>query len=227
MSGDKLTLTQNDGTVATVQNTFRDLWNNRDFADVTLATVDGKQVKGHKLILGSSSSFFRDILLRNPHQHPLLYLKGVSHRELELILQFVYLGHCEVGHGDLSKFLDTGKELQINGLVEDLKLSQNPKQEVESPAPRSVQPPYKGQYGNVPPGPFHGKVQSLDPTTPGLHHHHQQYPQAPGLHTGPWPLAPSTPAPAPHTGQIAYQNSPAPFHALQTPDKICQLSTDM
>jgi hypothetical protein len=32
----------------------------------------------------------RDILRRNPHQHPLLYLKGVTHRDLESVLNFMY-----------------------------------------------------------------------------------------------------------------------------------------
>ena len=59
--------------------TFKQLWCQLDFADVTLATEDGHQVLAHKLILGSSSQFFRKNLLKNPHKTPLLYLQGVRH----------------------------------------------------------------------------------------------------------------------------------------------------
>lgn len=38
----------------------------------------------------------RHVLQRHPHQKPLLYLKDVRHRELELIIQFIYKGECQV-----------------------------------------------------------------------------------------------------------------------------------
>ena len=64
---------------------FRNLWNDQDFADVTLATVDDQQIRAHKVILSSCSQFFRNIFLMNPHQNPLLYLKGIRYKELALI----------------------------------------------------------------------------------------------------------------------------------------------
>ena len=76
---------------ANAKNTFRKLWNDLDFADVTLATADYQQIRAHKVILSSCSSFFRNILLNNPHQNPLLYLKGIKHKELVLVTQFIYL----------------------------------------------------------------------------------------------------------------------------------------
>jgi hypothetical protein len=56
---------------------------NKHFADVTLACDAGNQIEAHKVILSSSSSFFQKILLNNPHQHPLLYLKGVKFHNLQ------------------------------------------------------------------------------------------------------------------------------------------------
>ena len=73
-------------------NTFINLWNDQDFADVTLATVDGQQIKAHKVILSACSQFFRNIFVMNPHQNPLLYLKGIRYKELALVIQFNYLG---------------------------------------------------------------------------------------------------------------------------------------
>ena len=56
---------------------FRDLRQEKEFFDVTLACKDG-QLEAHKDILSSCSIFFKDILKRNPHVHPLLYMKDVK-----------------------------------------------------------------------------------------------------------------------------------------------------
>ena len=61
-------------------NTFQKLWNDQDFADVTLATVDDQQIKAHKVILSSCSELFRNIFLKNPHQNPLVYIKGIRYK---------------------------------------------------------------------------------------------------------------------------------------------------
>ena len=42
--------------------TFKELWNDQDFTDVTLVTGDDKLVSAHKIILGSSSVFFKNYL---------------------------------------------------------------------------------------------------------------------------------------------------------------------
>ena len=67
------------------QNTVRSLWKDEDFADVTLASVDDKQVKAHKAVLSSCSPFFKNILLKNPHQSPLLYLANLHSSQLKQV----------------------------------------------------------------------------------------------------------------------------------------------
>ena len=57
---------------------FKNLIKDTDFTDVTLACEDGKQIKAHKVILSACSPFFKDILIQNPHTHPLIYLKGIN-----------------------------------------------------------------------------------------------------------------------------------------------------
>ena len=54
---------------------FRELREDKDFFDVTLA-CDDEQLQAHKVILSACSPFFRTVLRRNRHEHPLLYLKG-------------------------------------------------------------------------------------------------------------------------------------------------------
>jgi len=86
-----------------------------DFHDVTLS-VGTKQLKAHKLILSSCSSFFKTILKENPHQHPLLYLRNISYEDLQAVLDFMYFGEVNVEQANLSSFLAITEELQIHGL---------------------------------------------------------------------------------------------------------------
>ena len=88
------------------------------FTDVTLVSGDGFKLEAHKTVLSSSSSFFKDILIENQHTSVLLYMRGVTHKELELLLEFTYTGECQVEAGELESFLRTGKELGVQGLLE-------------------------------------------------------------------------------------------------------------
>jgi hypothetical protein len=101
-------------------STFNILYSDQEFTDVTLVCDEDKQVKAHKVILSSSSKLFRRILLRNPHQHPLIYLKGVDYENLQLILQFMYLGQLEVEQDYLPIFIEAAKELEVNGLTDSI-----------------------------------------------------------------------------------------------------------
>ena len=61
------------------------LWTDREFADVTLATADGQLIPVHQAILSACSPFLRHLLLSNPHPKPLIYLKGVQVKPLNII----------------------------------------------------------------------------------------------------------------------------------------------
>ena len=99
--------------------TFKQLWENNEYTDVTLATEDDSRIQVHKVILISSSHFFRNILSHNPHPNPLIYLKGVKMRDLECILQYIYKGSCEVLNENIEDFLRTCRDLLVDGLVSD------------------------------------------------------------------------------------------------------------
>ena len=101
-----------------VSTAFRDLREEKDFFDVTLA-CDDSQVDAHKVILAACSPFFRNVLRRNPHQHPLLYLKGVKYKELVCVLNFMYQGEVNVAQEELNTFLSIAEELQVKGLTQE------------------------------------------------------------------------------------------------------------
>jgi hypothetical protein len=101
-------------------STFKQVWNDQDFTDVTLATADNQQIQAHKMIISSSSTLFRNILANNPQQKdPIIYLKGIRFKDLENVLKFIYMGQCYVGYEELQDFLDTGKDLEVSGIMED------------------------------------------------------------------------------------------------------------
>ena len=107
-----------NGFSESAANTIKDLLQDQDFADVTLVCDDNRQLKTHKVVISSCSSFFRNLLKNNPHQHPLIYLKGLKFPHLQSLLQFVYLGQAEVQQDSLEDFMRSAQDLQISGLSE-------------------------------------------------------------------------------------------------------------
>ena len=88
-----------------------DLRQGQDFTDVTLACEDGQQVEAHKVVLVASSPFFLNILKRNKHPHPLIYLRGVGSENLLAIVDFLYHGQANVFQENLDSFLALAEEL--------------------------------------------------------------------------------------------------------------------
>ena len=85
-----------EGFQSTVAQSFSVLRQEEDFYDVTLVSDDQTQISAHKLVLSASSDFFRNILRKNKHSHPLIYLSGVKAQNLQCILDYIYLGKVNV-----------------------------------------------------------------------------------------------------------------------------------
>ena len=116
MMSEKLCLQWNDFK-ETITASFGSLRGDGDFADVTLACEDGKQVEAHKVILASSSPVFGNILKRYKHVHPLLYMRGMKSKDLLAILDFLYCGETNVYQENLDSFLAIAEELELKGLM--------------------------------------------------------------------------------------------------------------
>jgi hypothetical protein len=116
MESEKFCLRWNDFETS-ISRAFKELREDKDFFDVTLV-CDDSQIDAHKVILSACSPFFRTILIRNPHQHPLLYLKGVKHSELLAVLNFMYMGEVNVAQEELNSFLSVAEELKVKGLTQ-------------------------------------------------------------------------------------------------------------
>ena len=100
-----------------IKTAFGKLREVNDLADLTLACEDGQQVEAHKVILASSSPFFQELLRRNDHPHPLIYMRGVKSDDLLAIVDFLYRGEANVFQENLDSFLAIAEELQLKGLM--------------------------------------------------------------------------------------------------------------
>ena len=98
---------------------FKQMLLNEEFADVTLVCDDDKQLKAHRVVLSSSSSVLKNIFDKNNHQHPLLYLSGISSQVLKGILEFIYTGEVQVEQEELEKFMKISTKLKVYGLMSD------------------------------------------------------------------------------------------------------------
>ena len=117
-SSDKFCLRWNDFET-NISAAFQELREDEDFFDVTLCCgpAGTDRMRAHKVILSACSPFFRGILKNNPHQNPLIYLRGVTMEDLGALLNFMYHGEANVTQEDLNSFLAVAEDLDVKGLT--------------------------------------------------------------------------------------------------------------
>ncbi|KAL0881483.1 hypothetical protein ABMA27_001343 [Loxostege sticticalis] len=120
---------------------FHGLLSRGDLVDVTLA-AEGRLLQAHKLVLSVCSPYFQEMFKMNPTQHPIVFLKDVSHSALRDLLQFMYQGEVNVKQEELASFISTAEQLQVKGLTgnqnEESSTPSKPKP-TSRPGPRSSQ----------------------------------------------------------------------------------------
>jgi len=134
MGSEKFCLRWNDFE-KNISSAFKELRDDKDLFDVTLACED-EQIKGHKVILAACSPFFRNILRRNQHEHPLLYMKGVKYTDLQAVLNFMYHGEVNVAQEELNSFLSVAEDLRVKGLTQNTAEAKQPKRSEPAVVPR-------------------------------------------------------------------------------------------
>ena len=113
---EKLCLKWNDFQ-ANLSSAFCGLRNDQDFADMTLVSEDGVHIETHKVVLASTSPFFMEMLKRNKHPHPMIYMRGLKADELVAMIDFLYYGEANVNQESLDVFLALAEELKLKGLT--------------------------------------------------------------------------------------------------------------
>ena len=109
-----------------LQVTMRKLMTSPDFTDVTFVCEDKKLIRAHKNILNECSPALKEIFQIERSMNSIIYLKGINHSDMELILHFVYLGEATFNEERLNDFLSVARSLEIKGLSseEELKTSE-------------------------------------------------------------------------------------------------------
>ena len=102
---------------STVSKSFSLLKQEKEFFDVTLVSDDQLQIPTHKIVLSACSKFFKSVLTKNPHSHPLIYLHGINSTNLNFILDYIYQGEVQIYREQLHPFLDAAQKLEIDGLT--------------------------------------------------------------------------------------------------------------
>ena len=100
-----------------VTRSFELFRNDSYLHDVTLVSDDYKHISAHKLVLSTSSEYFRNILQQTKQSQPLICLDGVSSHILESVLQYVYVGEVNVLHDDMEQFMNVATRLKLDGFM--------------------------------------------------------------------------------------------------------------
>ncbi|XP_064097241.1 longitudinals lacking protein, isoforms H/M/V-like isoform X6 [Macrobrachium nipponense] len=119
MEGGLLSLRWNDHS-----HTFFDMLSTirrkESYCDVTLVS-DGRFYPVHKLVLSTCSDFFDNLFSRTDCKHPVVIVANVSHKDLEALLNYMYLGEVNVLQTELGNLMKAAEVLKIKGLAEPTK----------------------------------------------------------------------------------------------------------
>ena len=116
---EKFNLSWNDFQ-SNVLRSFSSLRRDTALCDVTLVTDDHKLVRAHKTVLSTCSDFFKTVFqnsLSNSNQL-MLYLGDMSCHDLNIILDYIYLGEAHILQEGLEKFLENAQKLKLEGLLQ-------------------------------------------------------------------------------------------------------------
>ena len=108
-------------------SSMKEMFSSNENADVTLVSDDKFTFPAHKFIISAGSSVFEDLLINNPHHHPMIYLNGVKKIELDSFLQLIYLGKTKFCPSRMEKFFEIVRDLQIKQLSQPLINNGEPK----------------------------------------------------------------------------------------------------
>ena len=119
MEMEKFNLKWNDFS-SNVYKSFQNLRKEEDFFDITLVGDDFKHVTAHKLVLSSSSEYFKKVFTNNKkyfQSHAMICLEGLNQSDLNNILDYIYHGEIQIYQHDLDRFLGIAERFKLEGLI--------------------------------------------------------------------------------------------------------------
>jgi len=180
-----------------ISGAFREIREDKDFFDVTLA-CDDDQLQAHKVILSACSPFFRTVLRQNKHEHPLLYLRGVKYADLVSVLNFMYHGEVNVAQDELNSFLAVAEDLKVKGLTQNNSTTTEESKSLNSVVkPRMRNPPDESHIPMKKPRPAPLPIPSPAPA----YHQSEDIQEVLPVKIEPEPAVPSSFQPTPYPDQ--------------------------
>ena len=114
-----------DNAISTfMEQRFEDL-----YTDVTLVAEDNTIMKAHRVILTASCEYFAKLLRVVPNATSVFCLDGVSHSELEYLLEFIYKGEIQIPNEIVPRFIELSKRFSIKG-IKDISLQDKMKDNI-------------------------------------------------------------------------------------------------
>lgn len=119
------------------QKTHCDIRANNELFDVTLACKD-LTIRSHKLLLASSSRFFREVFKQMDQPNPFIFLNGLQADDLQAIIDFIYTGKTKVEANNIRRFLKFATELKVYGIIKDEEVEESTKDEVKEKLKKKI-----------------------------------------------------------------------------------------
>ena len=112
-----LELKNDEESIGNLPNTFKSLWESRLTSGNVTLCIGNELILAHKLVLASSSIYFKEILEWNPSENPFIVLdKDLNLDWLMKCIEFMYLGQIDIQEEKVDDFLKVAKYLKIDGL---------------------------------------------------------------------------------------------------------------
>jgi len=74
----------------------------------------------HSFVLSSCSEYFKDILQNFKEEHPCIVLADIRRQDLDILLNYMYIGEVNVRQSALEALVDVAECLRIKGLAVSL-----------------------------------------------------------------------------------------------------------
>ena len=99
-----------------IQDSRKELFETKNYCDVTLVSKDMKKFTADKAIIGPASGLLKKIFLSKKDPKLTILLKDIMDVELAAVLQFVYLGETIIEESRINQLRAATKILQIVGM---------------------------------------------------------------------------------------------------------------
>ena len=116
----------------------------KNFADVFVITNNQDKIGAHRAVLKHGSKFFEEQLEK---ETKFINIGRVKYEDLVAMMDFIYIGKCEVEVSQLERFFDSAKQFALVGLQQDAAADRDTNDKTEFEEPIKSEPEDENQVG--------------------------------------------------------------------------------